>query len=293
MNKDDLKKLKRTIRFYLIKSLVKGIGLLPTSKIKKLKLLLIKAVKLLAKKECAQARELLPAEFSDRKEEILHGMIENQVLTVLEVIFYNKLIKEDPSFCKLEGYEIIENLQKQGKVPIIFTGHFCDWEVMGYELVKAGLDLTVIARPNNLNQMTEFINSFREEHGMKVLMHNNIVNGIKILNQGKPVAILADLNAREWGYQVDFFGRNASFYSAPVIISMRSRQPLVPVFPERQSDGRIIIKVSEPIEWEKGETMRDRVQKCAKVYENQYRKRPDLWCWFHDRYTNAEMGKLK
>ena len=44
---------------------------------------------------------------------------------------------------------------------------------------------------------------------------------------------------------------------------------------------------------EKGESMRERVQKYAKVYEEEYRKRPDLWFWFHDRYSFAEMGKKR
>ena len=104
---------------------------------------------------------------------------------------------------------------------------------------------------------------------------------------------MSDLNAREWGYQVEFFGRKASFYSAPVIISMRSGMPLVPFFPERQENGNIIVKIKEPIVWEKGESMRDRVQKYAKVYEEEYRKHPEFWFWFHDRYSFAEMGKIR
>lgn len=293
MTRDQYDKIRRTARFHLIKCLVSLMTLLPTSKIRKLKLLFLKAVKVFGSKECQKARELLPTEFSDRKEEILHGMIDNQIMTLLEVIFYDKLIKENPGFCKSEGWEIIERLQKEGKTPCFLTGHFCNWEILGYEVVKHGLALTVIAREQNLNQMTQFINSFREKHGVSVVMHNNINEAIKLLRAGKSTAIVADLNAREWGYQVDFFGRNASFYSAPVIISVRSGQPLVPIFSERQKDGTLLLKISEPIEWIKGESMRDRVQKCAKVYENEYRKRPDLWCWFHDRYSFAEMGKLK
>ena len=293
MIKDCLKKIRRTLRFYLIKALVESMALLPTSKIGKLKLLFIKLIKIFGKKECQRAEEFLPKEFEDRKKEIIHGMIENQALTLLEIIFYDKLMKDNPNFCRFEGLGFIEELQKNGKVPCILAGHFCNWEVLAYELIRAGLDMTVIARPNNLDQMTDFINNIRAKHGVKVVMHNNIIEGIKLLKSGKSVGIVADLNAREWGYQVDFFGRNASFYSAPAIISVRSKMPLVPVFAERQPDGCLLMNVYKPIEWESGESMKDRVQKVAKVYEAEYRKRPDLWCWFHDRYSFAEMGKLK
>ena len=293
MIKEKLKTIRRTVRYYLIRLLISSMRLLPISKIPKLKLMLIKAIKTFGKKELNKAYELLPIEFSDRKEQIIHGMIENVALNVLEIIYYEKLIKTNPDFCKFENWDIIENIKKQGKTPLLLVGHFCDWEVMGYELVKAGLDLTVIARPNNLQKMTEFINGLRKKHNLRVVMQNNIMEAIKLLHNNMPVAILSDLNAREWGYQVDFFGRNASFYSAPVIISVRSGMPLIPVFPERQADGNLIFKVQQPISWEKGESMRERVQKYAKVYENEYRKRPDLWFWFHDRYSFAETGKLK
>ena len=293
MIKDRLKTLRRTLRYYLIRFLIGSMRRLPISKIPKLKLLLIKAVKTFGTKEINKAYELLPVEFSARKEQIIHGMIENVALNVLEIIYYDKLIKANPDFCKFENWEIIDNIKKQGKTPLLLVGHFCDWEVMGYELVKAGLDLTVIARPNNLQKMTDYINSLRQNHKLRVVMHNNIMEAIKLLHNNMPVAILSDLNAREWGYQVEFFGRNASFYSAPVIISIRSGMPLIPVFPERQPNGNIIFKVKQPIVWEKGESMRQRVQKYAKVYEEEYRKRPDLWFWFHDRYSFAEMGKTR
>ncbi len=293
MIKEKLKTLRRTLRYYLIRLLIGSMRLLPISKIPKLKLLLIKAIKTFGTKEINKAYELLPVEFSDRKDSIIHGMIENVALNVLEIIYYDKIIKANPDFCKFENWEIVENIKKQGKTPLLLVGHFCDWEVMGYELVKAGLDLTVIARPNNLQKMTDYINSLRQNHKLRVVMQNNIMEAIRLLHHNMPVAILSDLNAREWGYQVDFFGRNASFYSAPVIISIRSGMPLIPVFPERQPNGNIIFKVKPPIVWEKGESMRERVQKYAKVYEEEYRKRPDLWFWFHDRYSFAEMGKKR
>ncbi len=291
--KERLKIIRRTIRYYLIRFLVGSIRMLPISKLKKLKFLLIKAIKTFGKKEINKAYELLPKEFENRKDQIIRGMIENVALNLVEILFYEKLIKVNPDFCKFENWDIVENIKKEGKTPLLLVGHFCNWEVLGYELVKAGLDLTVIARPNNFQKMTDYINSLRENHLMHVVMYNNIFEAIKLLHQGKPVAILSDLNAREWGFQVNFFGKNASFYSAPVIISIRSKMPLIPVFPERQANGNLVFKVKKPIAWEKGESMRDRVQKYAKVYEEEYRKHPEFWFWFHDRYTFAEMGKIR
>ena len=292
MTKEYFKKLKRTLRFYVIKTAISLISLLPTSKIKKIGRLITKLFYLLGRKDINKARELLPKEFEKDKETIIRKMVENVALLIPEVVLYDKSIAENPNYCRFENWEIIDNILKQNKFPIILTCHFGNWELLGYSLVKAGFDLNVIARSNNLQKMTDLINSYRKSHGVNVIMHDNILEASKLAREGKVPAILADLNAREYGYQVDFFGRNASFYSAPVIISMRSKMPLVPVFPERQPDGTHIMRVLPPIEWHKDDTMRDKVQKIAKVYEEGFRRRPDLWCWFHDRYEFAEKGKI-
>ncbi len=291
--KEKLNIIRRNIRYYLIMMVVAVIQSVPFSKLNKLKMLFIKAIKLFGAKELKKAYNLIPEEFSSRKKQIIDGMVENIALIIIEFINYDKIKKNNPNYCKIENWEIIEKIQKEGKVPLLLVGHFCNWEVLGFELVKAGLDLTAIARPNSCPKMTDYINSIRAKHNLKIIMQNNIHEAIKLLNQNKPVAILSDLNAKEWGYQVDFFGRKASFYSAPVIISVRSKMPLIPVFPERQANGNIIIKVKEPIVWKENESMKDRIQKYAKVYEEEYRKFPEMWLWIHDKYKSAEKGKLK
>ena len=291
--KEKLKTIRRNMRYYFIRLVVAMIQAIPYSKLNRLKLLFIKAIKLFGAKEIKKAYNLLPEEFSSRKEQIIDGMVDNIASIIIEFICYDKIVENNPDFCKFENWEIIENIQKEGKVPLLLVGHFCNWEVLGFELAKAGLNLTAIARQNSCPKMTELINGIRAKHNLKVVMQNNIHEAIKLLNHNKPVAILSDLNAKEWGYQVEFFGRTASFYSAPVIISTRSKMPLIPIFPERQPNGNIIIKVKEPIVWKANESMRDKIQKYAKVYEEEFRKRPDLWLWIHDKYRAADRGKLR
>ncbi len=291
MLRDKLKNLKRTFRYYLLRALVNAMTRLPATAVPKLKRLFLKVFPLLFAKELQRADELLPAEFSRQKQKILRLMTENQIQTILEVFFYEKLVEHNPDFIKVSGKEHLDEAAKRGKGMIILSAHFGNWEIMGYELRKMGLPLHVLARPQAVNQMTEFMNSFRERRGVKVIMEKSISESLKLLAQGKTVGMLSDLNAREWGYQVNFFGRNASFYSSPVILSVRSGAPLIPSFTERQADGSLLLRFEEPILWEKGESMRQRVQKYVSRYEQAFRRRPDHWCWFHPRYEFASLGR--
>lgn len=291
MLRDQLKTLKRTVRYHLLSTLVKMMTRLPATAVPKLRRLLMKVFPLVFAQQLRRADELLPAEFAGCKDEILRRMIENQAQTILEVFFYEKLVDQNPDFIKVVGREHLEEATRKGKGIIILSAHFGNWEVMSYELRKMGLPLHVLARPQAVNQMTEFMNSFRERRGVKVIMEKSITESLKLLHQGKTVGMLSDLNAREWGYQVEFFGRNASFYSSPVILSVRSGAPLIPSFTERQRNGSLLLRFEAPIVWEKGESMRQRVQKYVRRYEEAFRRRPDHWCWFHERYEHAALGR--
>jgi KDO2-lipid IV(A) lauroyltransferase len=291
MWRDQLKNLKRTLRYYLLRSLIDAMTRLPASSVPKLKRLLLKVFPIFFARQLQRASELLPSEFARQKTQILKKLTENQIMTLLEVFFYEKLVEHHKKFIRVTGQEHLEAAARKGRGMIVLSAHFGNWEVMGYELRKMGLPLHVLARPQAVNQMTEFMNSFREKRGVKVIMEKSISESLKLLAQGKTVGLLSDLNAREWGYQVDFFGRNASFYSSPVILSVRSGAPLIPSFTERQADGSLLLRFEAPITWEKGESMRQRVQKYVRRYEEAFRRRPDHWCWFHERYEFAALGR--
>jgi len=115
---------------------------------------------------------------------------------------------------------------------------------------------------------------------------------LKLLKEGALVGVVSDLNARERGYRVPFFGREASFYPTPVILSMRGNAPLIPAFIERQSAKKQIIRFESPVEWVPNEKMSQRVSRYVQRYEAAFRRRPDQWVWFHERYAHAELGRV-
>lgn len=289
--RDTLKKYKRMARAYLVKGLVNLMTRLEAPAVPKLKRLLLKVFPVIFAREIQRARELLPVEFSERKDSIIAGMADNQVMTLLEVFFYEKLLAADPDFVKVEGKENIDNALAQNRGMIILSGHFGNWEVMGYTLARMGVPLHVMARAQAVDQMTEFMNSFREKRGIKVIMQNTIPEALKLLAHNQTVGLLSDLNARERGYQVRFFGRAASFYSAPVLLAMRSRAPLIPAFTERQKNGRLLLRFEKPVEFKRGDSMCNNIQRYVDRYEAAYRRRPDHWCWFHERYEFASLGR--
>lgn len=291
--REQCKTFRRWLRYKLLVYLIGIIERQPIDSIPRLRRLFKKIFVLVFSAQLRRASELLPEEFATRKTEILRGMIDNQVMNLLEVFFYEKILAVRPNFIKIEGIDHLERAFLNGRGVIILTAHFGNWELLGYTLVKLGVPLYVIARPQALNQMTDLMNSFRSRRGVKVLMANNLSESLRLLGQGKAIAILADLDAKERGYQVPFFGRPASFYPTPVILSVRTKAPLLPIFLERQPDDSHFLRIEPPIEWQPKETMAVRIRKYVERYEAAIRRRPDLWVWFHERYAMAHLARIE
>ena len=288
---DFLKKLRRSVRYVFLLVIIRFIENLPVTAFSRLKRLLRKAIPVFFSRQMERARELLPEEFARDREKIISGVIDNQVLTLLEVFFYEKLLAADSNFIHVTGVEHLEAARRAGRGILILSAHFGSWELVAYTLVKMGYPLQIIVRPQAINQMTELINGFRERRGMRILMENNLNAAMKILRDGGMIGIVSDLNARERGYRVPFFGREASFYHAPILLSERTRADLIPVSIFRQPSGRHEIIIEPPLSWDKHDSMTNKVRTYVARYESMIRRCPGQWVWFHERYVHADLGR--
>jgi len=291
--RDRFKQARRAARYWLVLSLVRLIENGPASRLPKLRRLLLKIMPLVFARELQRARELLPAEFAAQTDAILEGMTFNQVTSILEVFLYEKLLAADAQFITVEGREHLDAARQAGRGIIILSGHYGSWELVAYTLIKLGYELHAIVRPQALNAMTELINGFRERRGVKVLMDNNLPSALKRLKKGGVVGIVSDLNARERGYRVSFFGREASFYHTPIILAERTGAGLFPVSIERQTGGRHVIRIDPALSWDNSLPMPAKVQVYVNAFERIIRRRPDHWVWFHERYRHAELGRTE
>ncbi|MFZ2956869.1 MAG: lysophospholipid acyltransferase family protein [Candidatus Ozemobacteraceae bacterium] len=289
--KDRLKKIRRTARYFLILGVVRLIQRQSASSLPKLERLLVKLLSPFYLHEFRRAEALLPDEFFAKKEEILAGMMHNQARNLLEMILYEKLCADDPQFLTLDGREHLDTALAAGKGAIILSAHYGNWEMAGYKVSTAEHPLHVIARPQAIDRMTELIKEFREKRGVQVLMKDHMTVSMKVLQEGGLVGIIPDLNAREWGYQVPFFGRIASFYPTPIILSQRSGAPLLPTFIVRDRRGRNRVRIESPVIFDRREPMLARVRCYVERIEEAIRRRPDHWVWFHERYRHADLGR--
>ena len=111
---------------------------------------------------------------------------------------------------------------------LVVTGHFGNWEVAGMAFGLVGFQSHAIARPLDNPYVDQFLRSFRERTGQKLLAkHGDFANIEAILKSGGILATLADQDAGPRGLFVDFFGHPASTHKAVALLALEHNVPMV------------------------------------------------------------------
>jgi KDO2-lipid IV(A) lauroyltransferase len=175
---------------------------------------------------------------------------------------------------------------------MLVTGHFGNWEMAGYVLGLFGFRGYAIARPLDNQFLDDFLRRFRESTGQQILAKHGDFERIQtILKEGGVLATLADQDAGQRGYFVDFFGRPASTHKAVALLALEHGVRLL-VFGAR--------KVGEPMRYHgrvedvilpeaydgRPDALRAITQRFTSALEALVREAPEQYFWLHRRWKH-------
>lgn len=132
-----------------------------------------------------------------------------------------------PRYVTLDHLEpVVDRLVK--RKPMIFvTGHFGNWEMLGYTVAVAGFPLYAVARPMDNPLINAWLLSIREARGMRIVTKWGAGPQLQqAMRSGGRIGFIADQNAGEQGLFVPFFGRLASSYKSIALLAMRYEVPV-------------------------------------------------------------------
>jgi KDO2-lipid IV(A) lauroyltransferase len=193
-----------------------------------------------------------------------------------------------------DGKRIVECLLS-GRPLLIVTGHFGNWEMAGYALGLFGFTTHAIARPLDNPYLDDFLRSFREGTGQKLLAkHGDFERMEEILRTGGVIATLADQDAGQRGLFVDFFGRPASTHKAVALMALEHQVPMIVVGTPRL-DGRYHILTADAIYPEDYDRTPDAVraitQRFTSDLEALVRRAPEQYFWLHRRWKHQPLPR--
>ncbi len=199
------------------------------------------------------------------------------------------------NFIRLEGKEHLDQALSLGKGVIALSAHFGNFPLMCVRLVKEGYPFSLVARDPENPKLARFINSARERIGMESIPDKPrmtcVSRCLNALKQNRVLFIQIDQNAPATEAWVDFFGYLVPTFKGPVIFSLRTGAPILPMFILRESDRlhRILIHPAYGLKLtgNMSHGIIENIARLTKIVESVIREHPEQWWWIHKRFKKA------
>lgn len=217
---------------------------------------------------------------------------------VLEILYMPRLKKDDLKYIKYDGIDILAKEYAKHKGIVILTAHLGTWEWLAAGLVKAGFEVTALAKPQPDSQYTRLLDEYRALMGVEIFARgaaSELLAASKALKKGKILGFLADQDAGPGGAFIDFLGKPASTPMGPSVFARKFSSPVVPAFILRQPDGEHVIKIFPAIPYintgDADKDLYDFTFRMTKLIEDIIKEYPEQWLWFQKRWNTPLSAK--
>jgi KDO2-lipid IV(A) lauroyltransferase len=241
-------------------------------------------------------RQAYPEKSEAEIERIALDMWGNMARLGAEYIFLDRLFDLDPKAAKPGRIEVsaasirhFEQIAREQKPHIIFTGHLGNFELLPVAAATFGMNITALFRPPNNPYMAEYIQSTRSS-SMGALLPSSTGASFAlaaILEKGGNIGVLVDQKFTS-GLETTFFGRVCQ---TNPMLGMLARHYDCDVYPARcvrLPDNRFRLEIEDklvlPRDAKGTIDVRATTQLFTDVVERWVREDPGQWMWFHKRW---------
>jgi len=260
------------------------------------------------RKHRKRALENLRASFPEKPEkeleEIAERSMQHFIELVMDILFTPRLIHVETwhQYVHLDGLSDSLKILLQERGAIMLTGHYGNWEVLGYTLAALGFQTYSIARPIDNPHIDQWVLGVREKKGQIILSKRGVTTtALDVLQKRGVLGFIADQNAGPKGIFVPFFGRLASTYKSIALLAMQHRVPVIIGYARRRG-GRFefdigVQDIIYPEDWEGLPKGTDELyyvtNRYTKAIEDFVREDPSQYLWIHRRWKTRPKGEVQ
>jgi KDO2-lipid IV(A) lauroyltransferase len=246
-------------------------------------------------------RRAFPEQTEAWRRNIARRSMQHLFMLGAEILATTRIIHVDTfsRHIKLERFEqTLEMLLRRDHGMVVLTGHFGNWEILGYVLGTMGFETTSVARTLDNPYVNKYVMGMREKHGQKIVDKKGATEPVlKALEENGVVGFIADQNAGPKGVFVDFFGRKASTYKSIALVAMQFNVPVIIGGAKRLNDRFsfqfFMQDIIWPEEWKKqDDPLRYITQRYTTALENVIRTEPSQYLWAHRRWKTTPKGEV-
>lgn len=195
---------------------------------------------------------------------------------------------------EIEGLDNLKKALSQGKGVVAISAHFGSFPLLLSRLSLEGFRVNTVLRHMRDPKLDELFEAKRRL--MKVgsiytqPRQSCVSESLKALRDNEVVFVQLDQNFGTGGIFVDFFGVKAATATGPVIFSLRTGAPIVPMFIYRLKGPRhrIVIEPAFCFEEKPGMSRHEKIVEIVSgltiLIETYIRKYPYEWGWIHKRW---------
>ena len=243
-----------------------------------------------------RAMENLRAAFPERddawREQVGMRSFQHIVMLVVDVMFTPRLVHKDDwkQFSVYHNIERIKWMLHGGQGLILVTGHYGNFEIIGYLLGLWGFTVYSIARPLDNRFINKWLYGVRQRVGQNIIDKKGAAEKMEqIAAGGSTLCFIADQDAGKKGVFVDFFGRKASAYKSIALLAMQYNLPVAVGYGRRRGDDFFfeigVNRIIRPAEWaDKPDPVKWLTQEYTSALEDFIRRDPTQYWWVHRRW---------
>jgi len=227
-----------------------------------------------------------------------HSM-QQMTMMAMEVLFTPRLINEWtwPRYIRFKPMGEVMDVCLSGRGVILVTGHYGNWELVGFMLATLGFPITAVMRPLDNPYLNRYLMDVRAQRGLRLLYKKGASRSAgEVLERGEILAFIADQNAGHKGLFVDFFGCKASTYKSIGLLAMQYEVPIV-VGCARRTSKRFRYEIEcnrviRPEDWRGREDPLTWItQAYTRAIEELVRAAPEQYLWMHRRWKSRPRGE--
>jgi KDO2-lipid IV(A) lauroyltransferase len=244
-------------------------------------------------------RVAFPELGEEERDRLVRGVYRHFCRLLVQIIHTPRMLHVGnwKNHIELIGYEGMVDVVLSGRPVLMVTGHFGNWELGGYVMGLIGFQTHAIARPLDNPWLDDFLRSFRERTGQRLLAkHGDFEKMQELLERGGVLATLADQDAGQRGLFVDFFGRPASTHKAVALLAQTNNVPMVVAGMACVGEPlRFQVEVEDvidPAEYaERVDAIPAMTQRFTSALERIVRRHPEQYFWLHRRWKHQPKAK--
>jgi len=242
-----------------------------------------------------RAIENLEASFPDKDrawiEQVGRRSFEQIAMLGMDVILTNRIVRKENwrKYCCFKGVERVKWMMKGGEGLLLVTGHYGNFEIIGYLFSLFGFRIYSVARPLDNRFVDRWLRRIRQRHGQVIIDKKGASELMARIPSGISLGLIADQDAGRKGVFVEFFGRKASTFKSIALLAVTRRMPVVVGYGRRIGDrfffeigaNRIIL----PEHWlDKPDPIHWITSQFTQAIEEFVRQDPTQYWWIHRRW---------